>query len=424
MDFVSVKKALALSLLAGLAIACDKTERSFSLLEESTGFKQSDAYVSRKIDFLWVVDNSGSMATSQGNLTSNFNAFINRFKDLGYDFRMSVITTDAYISKFRTSNFSTFRDPSDYRVELKNGRYERQTNSNNESLCTDRGTPETIRVCNFVTNPNDAYHVLPVTFSGVRVMTPNTPDLAGVFVTNATQGIRGSSEERPFESMYDALLKSSNADFRRPDAFLAVIIVSDEDDWSANVPQLPGAFHTGPKDATNGYYTSPQAIPVSFYKEWLDTYAGVGNYSVSAITIDNSLFTVPDGLGGTVQKTCRDILLNDPNNPNRSAQRLGVRIMELANQTRGVVGSICGDFAASLANISSKVLELIAKYKLDREPIIETISVTVNGVPLAQDPVNGWTYDAATMTIFFHGTGVPPAGANVLIKYDPKSAKG
>ena len=74
-----------LSLLTLLS-ACDKTDRSFSILAEQDSFKQSATYTPRKLDVLWIIDNSGSMRTSQSELTSNFSSFINRFKQKQYDF--------------------------------------------------------------------------------------------------------------------------------------------------------------------------------------------------------------------------------------------------------------------------------------------------------------------------------------------------
>jgi hypothetical protein len=48
----------------------------------------------KKLDVLWVVDNSGSMREEQENLGKNFKDFINKFSNLGIDFKMSITTTD------------------------------------------------------------------------------------------------------------------------------------------------------------------------------------------------------------------------------------------------------------------------------------------------------------------------------------------
>ena len=47
-----------------------------------------------KIDVLWVVDNSGSMAARQENLAKNFQSFIGIFSRGQIDFRLAVTTSN------------------------------------------------------------------------------------------------------------------------------------------------------------------------------------------------------------------------------------------------------------------------------------------------------------------------------------------
>ncbi|MFT6630371.1 MAG: hypothetical protein ACJAS4_000307 [Bacteriovoracaceae bacterium] len=47
-----------------------------------------------KLDILWVIDDSGSMADEQQALGANFEAFIKEFVNKGIDFQMAVTTTD------------------------------------------------------------------------------------------------------------------------------------------------------------------------------------------------------------------------------------------------------------------------------------------------------------------------------------------
>ncbi len=48
------------------------------------------------LDILWVIDNSGSMASHQSNLSTNISYFMNNFIQLGVDYNMAVITTDRH----------------------------------------------------------------------------------------------------------------------------------------------------------------------------------------------------------------------------------------------------------------------------------------------------------------------------------------
>ena len=76
---------------------CNPFQREVLILDDPQvdRFVQLDA--SSRVDILWVVDNSGSMASSQENLAVNFDRFITYFtgqQEELLDFRMAVITTD------------------------------------------------------------------------------------------------------------------------------------------------------------------------------------------------------------------------------------------------------------------------------------------------------------------------------------------
>ena len=43
--------------------------------------------------------------------------------------------------------------------------------------------------------------------------------------------------------------------------------------------------------------------------------------------------------------------------------------------------------------------------------------MTVNGVPVSEDIVNGWQYRPETQSIAFLGNYVPPPGALIRIEY-------
>ena len=58
------------------------------------------------VDILWVVDNSGSMEDYRTSLSTNFPSFIDSFlpqvdgkRTAPYPFKMTAITTDAYVQK-------------------------------------------------------------------------------------------------------------------------------------------------------------------------------------------------------------------------------------------------------------------------------------------------------------------------------------
>ena len=349
------KLILATGLMASLIVGCDKSADSFSLLADEASFQQVASFAPKKIDVLWVVDNSGSMATSQANIATNFNSFINRFSQYNYDFNMAVVTTDGWHKMF----------PSNY-VNTKDERFRDGTGTNH---------------------------------SGVFVMDRNTPNLTQMFTTNVKVGTTGDGDERAFESFRQSLQSSFNIsqNFRREDAFLAIIIVSDEEDYSNTTRSL------------TENYNSSNLIPVSTYVSFLDTYTKrlpntLPNYSVNAIAVLDS--------------ACQSQLSTDG-----FARKIANRYMQIADLTGGVKGSLCGDFGNTLSLISDSILELSSAFQLSREPVISTLRVVVDGAVVPNDISNGWTYDSATMTVTFHGSAVPGAMANIQILFDPMTVK-
>lgn len=343
--------ASATALIAG----CNKSASSYSLLDDGSSFKQTAVFIPSKIDILWVIDNSGSMETSQTNLTNSFQSFINRFQSQNFDFHMAVTTTEAYRYQFgaTTQNIK--------QVTLRDGRVSTSSEPN------------------------------PVT-SGVRVMTNQTQNLTDVFRINATQGINGDGDERAFESFRQALLYPSNmAEFRRDEAFLAVIIVSDEEDFSTS------------QSGINESYNNSNLYSVDRYVDFLKDYTGGGNFSVNTISV--------------IDESCRQTLSTS------FPRKLSPRLKELATKTGGLSKSLCANFGDTLSSISDSIIQLSAVFKLGREPVVESIVVKVDGVEIAQDAVNGWTYNATDLTITFHGSSVPGNNSNVSIDFFPKSIK-
>lgn len=342
-----------LLLLALVLPGCGDDSASFSLLADSDEFIQDELSANSvsKLDILWVIDNSGSMQSSQTNLAENFQAFIQDMATKNFDYQMAVTTSEAYLSYFTGNmNRSRFRDG---------------VGSNH---------------------------------SGVFVITPTTLNLQQVFMTNITQGISGSGDERAFHSFKEALNNPLNAGFVRQDSFLSVIIVSDEDDFSSS-------SSTFRED-----YNHPSMHPVSDYVTFLDQFTNSTptrrRYNVSAMAI----FDV----------ACRNFL-----NMSSSGRKIGVRYEQLVDATGGIKGSLCGDFASELELISDNILQLATQFYLSRTPIESTIVVKIDGAvvpPADQNPgplTGGWRYDAASNSIIFSGDYIPAAGSKIKVDFDP-----
>ncbi|MCC6138038.1 MAG: hypothetical protein IT287_05360, partial [Bdellovibrionaceae bacterium] len=233
----------------------------------------------------------------------------------------------------------------------------------------------------------------------------NSTTLINTFRTNIKVGTRGDgSKEAGLQSLRSVLRRNSNgsvgyggethtalASFRRDDAFLAVIFVSDEEDQSTTSSGTP--------------YADADAYTQSFL-EFMDGYTGstTGDrkYSVSGIFLED-INSCTYGLHAQATQ--------------------GDRYKAIVNATRGSAGSICSsDFSSQLNNISEKIITLATRFKLNRAPKEDTLKVSVDGVDIPQDSVNGWTYfkgDDESHFIEFHGTSIPQENALIGVNFDP-----
>ncbi len=158
-----------------------------------------------KIDVLFIVDNSGSMADDQAILADNFEAFIAAADGEGsVDFHIGVTTTDVI-------------SPGAAAGKLL-------------------GTP--------------------------KVLSASTPALASQFAERALVGVDGHGLELGLEAMRLALseptLSNANGGFYRADAALSVVVVTDEDD-SGDFPDLTAFYPEGAR-SVDGYISFLAAL--------------------------------------------------------------------------------------------------------------------------------------------------------------------
>lgn len=238
------------------------------------------ANTSRKnLDILFVIDNSGSMQTAQSESCRASGGLLRELKRNKINYHIGVTTTEAWKARFHE----------DYRVfaQLRDGH-------GNEH-------------------------------SGVFVITPNTPNAEQVLLTNLTQGIAGSGDERAFDSALQALHLSDNQGFQRNNTPLAIVILSDEDDFSSVLPNEQGED-----------YDSPNLIPISDFAREFKKLAP----RVSVSTID-----IPD-------QACLE--------KQSPAGNISVRYRSLAKETRGVATSIC-DISTSMGVVTSHLVKFARK---------------------------------------------------------------
>jgi hypothetical protein len=160
----------------------------------------------RNIDIVFVIDNSGSMQEEQANLARNFPVFMDELSGLqGADFQIASVSTDL-------------------------GAGTGTPNQGCMAIGGDRGV-----FCNV--KGNDFCARCGVDVARGRFLRTVNPNYAGnirnVFTCMSTFGTGGCGYEHSIGALRAALLAPENVGFVRPDAYLAFILLTDEDDCSA-----------------------------------------------------------------------------------------------------------------------------------------------------------------------------------------------
>lgn len=298
-------------------------------MPEVRGPSQIDGFVQDEAaaDILWIVDNSGSMDNERDRLAAAFDRFIRGLTEKQLSFHIGVVTTDM-----------TRAGPG-FSGELL-------------------GPP--------------------------TVITNDTADPVGAFTTHVQLPPSRVEDEQglaaALAALTEPLVSGANAGFLRPEADLAIIVVTDEDDSSLGEP--------------------------SHYARRLRALKGLGNeltVSFSAVIGD-----LPDGC---VSPGDENILWGEA--------EAGTRYAEVAQETGGIVASVCaGDWSRTLTDLALQFSGLRRIFPLSAKPVDASLRVEVDGRPVARSRDDGWVYDAQTLSIQFLGTYVPPPGSTVRIRYD------
>jgi hypothetical protein len=285
--------------------------------------EQSDGVV----DILWVIDDSGSMANERRRLVANFDRFVKELTSLSVNFQMGVTSI----------------------IFDEGGRLRGAT----------------------------------------RIITTATADPRAVFEANTTFPASRSRWEQGLRMAQLALTPPNsdasgpNAGFLRPNAALAVIAVTNEDDHSFG---------------TTGYYARVFSGLKGKGNENLVTFSVIGG------TLPNGC--VPPGEAGLYGSTAGPAF----------------RYAEVATRTGGVIGSICdASFEQTLLRIAQALDTLKRVFPLTLIPIANSVRVTVlvgaQATSVPNDPILGFQYRPDTNSVVFTGTYVPPPGSTVRIDY-------
>jgi hypothetical protein len=357
----AVLKVSAVTLVLGLVVSGCSKSANFSLLSDSATFQQNSASINGKIDILFVIDNSGSMAASQQALADNISRFFDKFDAKGFDYQIAVTTTDAWRTQF--GGAATM-------AQLRDGA--------------------------------GASH------SGVFVVTPSTPDRQNVFITNMKQGTSGNGDERAFQSIQSTLDSSLNTpyNFPRTDAFFSIIMLSDADDLSS----VTGS--TLDNGNPTSYYANPNLIPVQTYIDYLDAKTGVvggvraGKYNVNTIGVLDAACEQQVSSGGENKIGNRYVQLSDATG--------GIK-----GSICGDFGTTLSDISYQIIQLRTRFYLDRALDPSTLHVFIDGAEIPVT----SSTSGNGYMYNAVDNSLSFFGSYVPGPGSAITVTFDPTSIK-
>jgi len=335
-----------------------------------------------KVDFIWVLDGSGSMSEEINAVKQFAQQFASILQASNLDFRLAVasgtcnaISNDSAISPeisglFGSGFSGTCPSIPTFTPVLPNG-----------TLCSKNGANFTTDVQKFV----DCVDELDPNNIGLKIAGEHT-------VTMGTAAI-------------DRALPRSDTDNTkiRPDA--AVVIISVTDEFDEHIQQKMGWRDAGqsgepPNDPTLSGFNSNQ----------LDT--------ETQPFID--YFLRPD-IGATVfgiywipGQPC----------PGDIAAEAAAGIHRIVNRTGGSAGNVCAqDISATLEQIATASAGLASGLRLRGTPAAPSINVTVgqartgNVVTVDRSRADGWDFDGIVNRVTFQGPNPPQTGDRVVIAY-------
>jgi hypothetical protein len=307
-----------------------------------------------RMDILWVLDNSASMVPFQSSLTANIGHFLDRAAKWRGDVRMAVTSTDM-CPAIRPGNPAMV-------------------------LCPERA--ETI--------PG-----LQGRFSGNKVIRGLDSAAAAEFRRVADIGANGSSFEHGLSAAKRSLelaVDGVNPEFLRSDAYLAVIVVSDEQDDGVGLGQFDErGINWFDEGLTTYRFTARDLV------SYLRKIKPDGNFSVTSIVGQTGGAAVNSGCvgGATIEAGSEQILAS--------------------TLTGGANIDICDrSWAVNLMRLADHLASANRGFHLNSVPSDpSSIRVFVSGRELTR----GWVYVPASNIIMFDLSHIPAQNERILVQY-------
>jgi hypothetical protein len=319
-----------------------------------------------KIDVLWIIDDSASMAPRQENLARNFQAFITEFTRNAVDYRIAVTTTDVFREAGRFVGSPTVLTPA---------------------------TPAVI----------DAFA------ASVRVGVAGSPYEVGLDAARLALDAQKKANDEALATCKaacrDAACRASCEQVERPflraDAYLDVIFVSDEDDKSS--------------------------LDVAFFTRYFETVKGLGNDGmVSTAAIVGDVPTNDCGATPGVKYQALAALTGGAVGSICDAS-FSSTLKKLATNAVGLRRKFALQAAPTVESLEVRVVYpcgapddlLAACQAVDRSSCDGQAASSMSAVCTPpQGGPDGWSYEAASNVVAFSGASVPALTGRVELQYD------
>jgi hypothetical protein len=314
-----------------LTTSCSgKSDKLVPAAKKGEKAKISSEFEDPMIDILFVIDDSGSMDSHQRNLATNINLFVDEIRKFGFiDYRIGVTTSSV---------------------------------SDTLNSVAPRG----------------------MLYGNPKYVDRNTPQGDIILKSNLIVGTSGSGQEELLNPVYLALTPpmstGHNAGFYRPDAYLAVVFITDAEDQSAR--------------------TTPSMTPQFLYNFLVQLKLGDASKVLGYGAI------IPSGV-----RNCSRDQMDEPR-----------KIEEFFKLVNGQFFSLCDPtFGLQLGGVAKNLVKNVTKVvRLKRWPVVDTIRIVYGSQVVPNDYETGWVYEPASNSIVFgekFALSNQPAGTELEITF-------
>lgn len=229
-------------------------------------------------------------------------------------------------------------------------------------------------------------------FGEPKYITAETPDFQNRLSEKVLIDSAGGSVERGLDSMKSVLSEayqnSEGQNFLRNDSLLVIIYLTNEDDKSEHINS--GNAGNQAKHYSD-FLDNLKPVWSNGERSWIFNFVGITSLNDTCNTGDFSGYKEP-----------------------------GLRLMEMANKSKGRVESICQvNLGYAVSNIKARIMQFLTDYKLNKVPNLSSIKVFINGAEIPMDNTNGWSYISQLNVIRFNGNIIPKSDADIRIDFTP-----